>query len=296
VARVFALGEQSGKGSAASTLYSLPTRSMNLTPSVETLFERVIEGRDDIIYAEGGIKATGTVEMFMTTESLLHSLKAFFLKAPAEQNLDSYAKEYTFTPWDYGDTLKYFTMVGIYDSSNALQLLDAAFDRLEISIEAGEIPRISGDILAAKAEKISPPTYSAWSKPIHGFHLATVKIGGATVKAKSVTLTFENNLTDDYFLIGQRELADLLPGEFNVEAEIEIHPQDWTLIQQYLNQPNPVAVEISVIKDEQKERFDVSFDAILTAAEFPVEAAEIPGTTVRCKCVGNLSVKLREPT
>ncbi|RLB79679.1 MAG: hypothetical protein DRH17_13395 [Deltaproteobacteria bacterium] len=293
--RAFLIGEQTAKGEAATSFTHVPNvRSMNLQPNVETLIEQTIEQRLSVAYAEGGIRASGSVEAFVSTAALKAFLKAFFLKDPSTTSGDGYT-EYTFTPWDYGDTLKYHTVVGVYDSNTALRLIDAAFDSLELSIEAGDIPTISGDVLAAKAEKTTPPTFTPQTAPVHGFHLGSVKIGGVAVKAKSVTLTMENNLADDYFLVGARELADLLPAEFNVEAEVEIQPADWSLVEQYLSQPSPVSVEIAIVKDENNEFLRVSFDAVITETEFPVEGAEVPSITVRLRAVSNLSVVLREP-
>ena len=293
--RTVVIGVQTEKGTPASSFDEIPNvSSTSLRPNVETLLEAVISSRLNKAMAPGGIHASGRIEVFASTKALELLLPALFLKQPSSTTVDG-ATEYTYTPWTAGDTMLYHTLVQIY-GSEALQIVDAAIDSLELSIEGGEIPSMRLDVIGRSPSKITAPSYNSNTATLYGFHEATLKIEDTEVSAVSARLRMENNISDDFYTLGARELADILPAELNVEIEAEIKPMDMAKLEAYLGQPSSMNVELMLAKDVNNEYLKVSGTAVMTEHEAPIEGAEISSNRLTLRIIQGLSVVLRVPT
>ena len=292
------IGEQSSKGTYASSLTEIPNvTSASLRPDVNIIDEATIHNRLARVVHSAGVKASGRVELFASTKALKLLLSATFLKAPTSEQVDTDgdstndATKYTFTPWEVGDTLVYHTIEQIY-GSEALKIKDAAVNRLEVRIEANEIPRMTAEFVGCMPEKTSPDSYVASTADVYGFHEATVEVGGSTLTATGATLTIENGIADDYFKLGDKYLADILPGEFTATVELTLKPTDLTLLLDYLESTSK-SVTVTLQK-ATNEKLVVTGTAIVTEFESPIENPAANETTVTLKFT-DITVELYEP-
>ena len=294
--RLAAYGVQTEKGTLPSAYEYIPNvTSINLTPDVGVLIEHVITDRLTVVAGPGGIKAGGRIETVISTTNLKQLLDALFLKEPSDAGDGSTYHVWQYSPWNTGDTLRYFTFAQMWDSGHGLVVGDAAVNSLELRFEGNELARATADVIGGLVQTDTVTASGTYTESAWGFHHVTMlTIDLTPVKATSARITFENNIADDYFILGSRNLADILPGEFNVEIELNLKPPDFNALSKYLNQPDPVVVTVTVEKDSNN-KLEIGGSAYITSWESEISGGEYPSSRVRLRIAQNLTVKLTQP-
>lgn len=214
-----ALAAQTARGTSATVdgTNALRLTSMGISGNSETLdYEDEIGGGRDADASSavlGGFSVSGEIEgLFRPKAFGFLLLGAGFAAAAPVQDGVTGAWTHTFTP---GSTPKYLTVLTRYGSTAAIRKFsDVLVDELSWSLDANGKVTWSASLIGRREEygvAGITPTYE--TSPVADYAGSAVTLDGlGTYRFESVELGVANNLSDDEYVIGSRQLDDVTYG------------------------------------------------------------------------------------
>jgi hypothetical protein len=217
------LAVQTAKGTPAAVTGAdaLKVTSVGISGQSEMLdFEDEIGGgrdADSSAAVMGGFTISGELEgLFRPKTFGLLLLGAGFAAAAPVQDATSGAFTHTFTP---AATPKYLSLLTRWGLTSAVRRFsDCLVNELSFSLDANGKVTWSASIVGRREEYgIAGVTPTFETNPVADYVGSAVTLDGlGTYRFESVGLSIANNLSDDEFVIGSRQLEDVTPGARSV--------------------------------------------------------------------------------
>lgn len=214
-----ALAVQTTKGTAATVDGSkaLKLTSFNLSGNSELLdTEAEIGGsrdKDASAVVMGGFSVAGELEGLFRPKVIgdLFLAAGFAASAPV-QDATTGAYTHTFTPTN---TPKYLTIMTRWGTSVVRRFSDCLVDEISFSLDANGKTTWTASIIGRREEYgVAGITPTFETSPVADYAGSAVTIDTlGTYRWESIELAIANNLSDDEYVIGSRQLEDVTPGE-----------------------------------------------------------------------------------
>lgn len=214
-----AFATQTAKGTAATVdgTNALKLTSNSLSGGSEVLdTEAEIGGsrdKDASAVVMGGFSVSGEFEgLFRPKAFGFLLLAAGFTTSAPVQDAATGAWTHTFVP---GNTQKYLTVTTRYGSSTVRRFSDVLVDEISWSLDANGKATWSASLIGRREEfgvTGITPTYE--TSPVADYAGSAITLDAlGTYRWESIELTIANNVSDDEYVIGSRQLEDMTPGE-----------------------------------------------------------------------------------
>lgn len=214
-----ALAVQTAKGTPAtvSGTDALRLTSNGISGSSDMLDveDEIGGGReaDSAAAVMGGFTVGGEVEgLFRPKAFGLLLLAAGFAAAAPVQDATSGAWTHTFTPTT---TTKYLSLLTRWGSTAAVRRFsDVLVNELSLSLDANGKVTWTASLIGRREEYgVAGVTPTFETNPVADYAGSAVTLDGlSTYRFESMGLSIANNLSDDEFVIGSRQLEDVTPG------------------------------------------------------------------------------------
>lgn len=212
-------------------------RTESLKPEKEPLLEETVAYRTPTIVGEPPYKVTGDVEMVVEPRYFGILLEACLGSVTTSEDNDTspVAYKHEFVP---ATTLPSLSLeVGVENPDMTKQVFGVGVTSIEIEATAGELVTATVSFLGSGMQvgsSLSTPTFSDVSP--FAFHKGEVRIGGTTVGyVESITVSIENDIADDAFVIGKAYLPELVVGGLTVSGSMDIWFKDTTEMNRFLS-------------------------------------------------------------
>lgn len=163
----------------------------------------------------GGFTVSGELEgLFRPKAFGLLLLAAGFAAPVPVQDAATGAFTHTFTP----GAAKYLTIMVRWGTGTVRRFTDCLVDELTISLDANGKVTWSASIIGRREEfGIAGVTPTFETSPVADYAGSAITLDGlGTYRWESIELGIANNLSDDEFVIGSRQLEDVTPGELAI--------------------------------------------------------------------------------
>lgn len=225
------LGKQTAQGTPATTVTTgILATSISVNAETENLMAdpEIGAGRDRDAGGTGlaSYKVAGSIEGLLRWDYLGHLLGAagFQQQGAPAQEATTGAWEHTFVP----GAPTYLTLETAWGRNRLIRRVsDVLIGNLELTVAGDEFCTFTAEFLGLREGVQASPSVPTFVREPAGTALGSgvVLDGLGTYRLSDMSMTIENNLSDDEVVIGQRELADITPGRREVGFSGTIKPQ-----------------------------------------------------------------------
>jgi len=180
---------------------------------------------------EGVRMVRGGIDLRLNPEMIGELLNSFFGGSTTTQIETTPVYRHVFTP--SSAVVPYTVIVGAGDVAE--RFVGCGVSRLEISLEAGEAPKIRAELLGRDMDIVLPSTPSYPSVRDWMPAEASLTLGGEQALIKELELTLENGLSDDEFVIGSNVLQRLSPKKYSVDIKLSARFLSTSRLEEFLS-------------------------------------------------------------
>ena len=233
--RYVALGKESSFGTEASPTRYIDLARETFTTRHDWIIPELASARWPRYALKGPIRVEGSLDMYVRADNvgelLMAVLGSCLTSQPDPDNAPS-VYEHHFTP---ADSLPSYT-IHVASEVTGRKFLGCVARRLELTCAVGELLGASVDFLGREEQPLTPGTPSWGEAPFFTFaDLLEFSVGGSAVSVRAFTLRIENDLVDDWYLLGDRRLAEVPVRGINVEGSFDLKFSDRTHLDRFLN-------------------------------------------------------------
>jgi len=233
--RYVALGKESSFGSEASPTRYIDLARESLSQRHDWIIPELASARWPKYALKGPIRVEGSLDMYVRADNigeiLLAVLGSVETSQPDPDNAPNVYK-HTFTP---ADSLPSYT-VHVVSEVTGRKFLGCVARRLELTCAAGELLGASLDVVGKEEAALTPgsPTFS--TLPFFSFaDISDFLVGGVDVSVRAFALRVENDLVDDWYVLGDRKLPEIPVRGLTVEGSFDLKFSDRTHLDRFLN-------------------------------------------------------------
>jgi len=183
----------------------------------------------------GGFKVAGDVEMLSSCEDISKILWGLLGQVESSTPKDSEAFEHLWKPPK--QTIPSMAIeINPEVGTQSRLLLGCAIKALTMEFPSREVVSFTPTVLAAIEHLITKTTFGSFAtaRPLI-FYEGDLTIAGSTgYKVNSLSLTIENDIPDDAFVLGDQFLPGILLGGMNITGTMDVWMEDWSLYQRML--------------------------------------------------------------
>lgn len=222
------LAKQTAQGTPATTVTTglkvtsndIGGQSENLDADPEIGGSRAM---DSALAALGAFHVAGSIEGYLRHEPIgLLLLGLGFVESGAPVALTGGGYAHTFVPRTGDPT--FLTMESAWGRNRAIRrFTDVLVGNLELSVSADDRATFSSEVVGIGEAWQATPSVATFAKPdptgtFLGSAVTLDSLG--TYRAQELSVTVENNLSDDETAIGQRSIVDVTPGSLEVTGSL----------------------------------------------------------------------------
>lgn len=220
----FGIAKQTVKGTPVASARFLKCLDIDIkadAKNIESKPEISPNARVKTDMLAGGISWSGPFKAYLRPNTL-----PMFLVAAGFSDSVAGAGPYTHTLTPT-DALPWSTFEKNIANQICLQYVDAVVNSFDIKATKNDIASFDGNILATTEKKITATSPTEETAPLLRFDQAVVTFdGGTTLPFENIGFGFNNNCSNDEFVLGSRKLYDITPRrrDLNFEGVIKFDP------------------------------------------------------------------------
>ena len=261
MARYLGLGKETSFGSAAALSKYIAISSEDIQISKERLIQEDVASRQRSKWRPGTEVVGGGWSWNIHYENIGEVLLALLGKVTTSQPDPINAPntyQHVFTP---ADSLPTYTVeVGI-DNVTAKQAVGVAIEGLSLQFSPNELVKADVDIIgrALSLKALSNPSFPALD-PIAFYEVSSILIGGAAASLIDLEINISNNIVDDAFVLGSRQLDRIEVGYIEVAGSFSLAFDSTAEFDKFLGDAETslqIVVEGAVIEGTYKYKLQI---------------------------------------
>lgn len=277
--RYVAIGKEVSFGSEAS-----PTRFIDLArESISQRHDWIIPELAGVRWPKyalkGPIRVEGSLDMYVRADNIGEILLGVLGNVETSQpDPDNAPNVYLhkFTP---ADSLPSFT-IHVASEVTGRKFLGCLIRRLELTCAAGELLGASVDFVGREEQASTPGTPMWGEAPFFTFADGWCECPfGNRISIRAFTVRIENDLVDDWYLLGDRRLAEIPVRGINIEGSFDVQFSDRTHLDRFLNaEETSLAFKFEGAEIEGGLKWNLSIDlprVVYTAAGAHIDRREL---------------------
>ena len=235
VVRYVGLGKESSFGTEVSPVRFIDLARETLTQRHDWIVPELAAYRDARYALKGPIRVEGSLDMYVRADNIGEILMGLMGDVVTEQPDPENAPSVYNHTFKMADSLPSYT-VRVASEVTARKFLGCVVRRVEFTCAPGEILGASVDFVGREEQPDTPGTPSWGEAPFFTFADCRVECPFDTpVNVRAFTLRIENDLVDDWYVLGDRRLAEIPVRGFTVEGSFDAMFTDRTHLDRFLN-------------------------------------------------------------
>jgi len=230
--RYLGFGRESGQGvQAEPTLFADPT-SVEIHAVEDELLRTSVSSRYSLGRFPGPRRVEGEVEMLMGPDGPTVALLEMLLGGRDVYEFTGYRK-YVLEPVEVGEDPVTYTLELATDGQ-ARAFVGMVCDSIRMEVRPDEPVSVRATLLGIEEREgtVRTPSF-ARQHPVSP-HSATCLLGGVPVELEELTLSVENGLSKDHYVIGSRTLVRHELGRFSVTGSLSARFRDRSHLERFL--------------------------------------------------------------
>ena len=277
--RYVKVGVEDTFGTAASTWFGVRMKSIEPTVEQNPIYDATIEDYLPTVAVPGHLSISLRGEMIARYNQLTPFLYAFMGETTPEDLSGAGSG-----PWKWEFTCKEPKSLTVELSEHETwRFLGVGISSMEFTFEAREPVNVSFDAIAKTWEQIASPASPTYTgEPPLVFYDASVSLvedtTETTLRLKSITVSIDRNLADDYYVVGQRTLWDLHAGEANVTGRLTFYEENVDELIKAISTDSLSQVHIKIVASPSGSDHYLQIDmpaVIYTSGSFSISGRDL---------------------
>ncbi len=230
--RYLGFGRESGQGvQAEPTLFADPV-SVEIHTVEDELLRTSVSSRFALGKFPGPRRVEGEVEVLMGPDAPTVALLEMLLGRLNVNELAGY-RRYVVSPVEVGENPVTYTLELVADG-HARAFVGVVCDSIRMEVRPDEPVSVRATLLGLEEREgmVRTPNF-ARQHPVSP-HSATCLLGGVPVELEELTLSVENDLSKDHYVIGSRTLRAHELGRFSVTGSFSVRFRDRSHLERFL--------------------------------------------------------------